>query len=539
MGHGALARKGSTAFSLPVAVALLTILTLSAAEGKQAAFPSQRLPTDSWIYDDLEKLVLLEAVDHIPLDTRPLARADVAALLSRALQADASFGRNPVAARLLREFAWELKRMGLSSPYEDTEPFMVVGDGGRFLRNYMVASGRLKAAPELDSRFGESSELGFEISLFLLPHLFVYEDLFVTEVPESEGVGDAIVAHTDLLLMTDRLYATLRTDHLDLTFGRDNVRWGPGRSGTLLLSDAAPPFFILGYRARLGESIVGEAIHGTLNAFEGRYVAGHRVELRLGRDLTVGLAESVRYDSPSVEPLYVIGIVPYALVEKLLYRDTISEGKAGHNQRNNLLQGIDVTWRPGGGSELYGELLVDDVSTESSEMPSRIAYQGGAKKIWKIAERLFILQGEYTRVWNYTYSVYYGRDFQHRDSPLGYLQGPDSENLTFWIDVDAGMQWSLQLEGNLTRKGEGEIGKPWCPEDFDSESCAVCGRTDASDLSGVVESGRALTARVIWNPRDNLRASMGLGVMNVRSEKHVEGSDRVYPVLEAGLRARW
>lgn len=512
---------------------------LPANEGVSADFPLQRLPAGSWVYDDLEKLVLLRLIDPIPLDTRPLGRSDIAVSLASAHRADASFGDNPAASRLLREFAWELGQMGLPSPYEDTKALMVVGSDRRFMRNRLAALGRLEAAPEVSSSFGERSSLGLELSVFMRPNVFFYEDIFVTEVDESESVGDALIAHSDILLMTDRAYVTLRLKHLDLTFGRDNIRWGPGRSGTLLLSDAAPPFFMFSYRGRIGKSLLGEAFHGTLNTFEGRYLAGHRVRLSLGQSLTIGLAESVRYDSPALEPLYVIGIVPYALVEKLLYRDSSPEGKAGDNQRNNIMQSVDISWRPGDGTELYGEFLADDISTESGEMPSRIGYQLGAKRIRPVSAGLLLVHAEYTRVWNYTYSVYYKRDFFYRGLPLGYAGGPDSKNLALWLTLDTGSDWSFEVEAALSRKGEGAVGSSWSPGDYCPEACGATGQADASKLSGVVETKSGVTARLFWRPKDNILASLGLGAITVRSEGHAEGCDRTYPKLEAGLQARW
>jgi len=521
------------------AVALQCLPAGASAEAGHAGFPVQRLAVDSWVYEDLEKLLLLGLVEPVSLDTRPLGRGDIALLLAEGMSADPAFASNPVASRLLREFAWELKQLGFTSPHRDTKAMMLLGTEDRFMRNRVFTAARLEAAPGTRGSFGELSRLGFELSAFLTPSVCVFEDLFATEVENSRSVGDALIAHTDILLMSERAYVTLRSKHLDLCFGRDNVRWGPGRKGTLAISDSAPPFFMFSYRGRLGRSLTGEAFHGTLNAFEGRYLAGHRVELNLGRSLSIGLAEVARYDSPTVEPLYLIGIVPYSLVEKLLYRDSGQTGTEGDNQRNNIMQAIDVSWRPSGRLELYGEFLADDVATESGDMPSRIAYQLGAKKAWSAPCGLLLLQGEYTRVWNYTYSVYYGRDFVHRDRPIGYAEGPDSESLTAWLTADPSIDWSFEVEISASRKGEGTIGQPWCPEGFDGQSCAAHGRTDASSLSGIVEERQSVTVRSTWRPRDNIAASLGLSAVRVESEGHVEGRNRTYPALQAFLSAKW
>ena len=92
----------------------------------------------------------------------------------------------------------------------------------------------------------------------------------------------------------------------------------------------------------------------------------------------------------------------------------------------------DLYWNPTRGWSLYGEFMIDDILrddglfdlTPEEGVPVRLAYQFGIRHVREGSRRL-TLQAEYTRVYNYTYSVFYDRNFFHSDEPLGYPLGPD------------------------------------------------------------------------------------------------------------------
>ena len=103
------------------------------------------------------------------------------------------------------------------------------------------------------------------------------------------------------------------------------------------------------------------------------------------------------------------------------------------------------------------------------------------------------LGAEYTRISNYTYSVYYQDvcqcDWEHLGEPLGYGLGPDVENLLLHAWTAPALSWSASAWLDVTRKGEGAIGKPWQPA---SESCACGAEPGAWTLSGSVTRTTAL-----------------------------------------------
>jgi len=207
--------------------------------------------------------------------------------------------------------------------------------------------------------------------------------------------------------------------------------------------------------------------------------------------LTIAVAEAARYQG-GAHALYLLGIVPYTLVERLDLQAAPSDSTR-HFARNNVLWSADVAWRAAPATLLYAEVLADDIAMESSDMPTRGGFQLGARVCPAWRGWGWTLGAEYTRISNYTYSVYYQDvcqcDWEHLGEPLGYGLGPDVENLLLHAWTAPALSWSASAWLDVTRKGEGAIGKPWQPA---SESCACGAEPGAWTLSGSVTRTTAL-----------------------------------------------
>jgi hypothetical protein len=351
----------------------------------------------------------------------------------------------------------------------------------------------------------------------------VTEDLRIREVAGAREVGDALVKGSNVAVDLERAAAAIRTGALEIFAGRDRFRWGPSRRGGLLLSGSAPPWTFVGYAAQMGPSLRGTAVHGTLNAQEGRYLAGHRLEWSWGPRLVIGAAEVARYESSSPELLYVLNLVPYTVVERLLQLDT--EDRAERRaQRNNVLWSADVGVRIARGHVAYAEALADDIASETSRAPDRLGFLAGHRAVFPIGARRVSAGIEAAKVWNYVYSVYYDEDcdcdLSHRGEPLGFPDGPDVERADLWADVDLGREWRIGFEAFLLRRGEGRLGEAWSP--FDSTQAGV----DASRLSGDIGTRRSVALRAGWWPADNVEAGGTVGVERVEDPRSAAGSDR-------------
>ena len=210
------------------------------------------------------------------------------------------------------------------------------------------------------------------------------------------------------------------------------------------------------------------------------------------------------------------GRFPYALVRRIHIRDASSDSLRVI-ERANVMASADVTVRPLPALTLYGELLVDDFATKSSTSPDQLGFQAGFRSERPYGEMGTRFLGEYTRVFNYTYSVSYDRNFIYRDRPLGYVLGPDVENVWLEAALDLSRDWQLRWTGDFTNHGEGRLGIPWVP-----------GQDGASSghLSGVIERRREVWGDARWLPRDNADLSAGLGFRRIENEGNVEGATR-------------
>ena len=121
---------------------------------------------------------------------------------------------------------------------------------------------------------------------------------------------------------------------------------------------------------------------------------------------------------------------------------------------------------------------------------------------------------EYARVRIYTYSVYHGQNFEYRGRPLGYLYGPDVENLWVEAGYDLSRDWQLRWSGEFVNKGEGRLGESWSPAQGEV----------GSGLSGVVEERREVWGDLRWLPRDNVDLSAGVGYRRRENVDHVSGA---------------
>lgn len=513
-----LERNAPRAVPVVAALAAAAALACAGACGSASAQPVEFLPARHAAYEEIEALAARGRLDSIAVYTRPLARIDVARALLRARRLDPEIVADLHFQRLERELVRELTDLGAPPEQEETGPLVDLGP--REERFRLTAAGHLRG--DYDERrsphyrFRDESSASARMSLQLWPAIGAFEEFGVTRIRSQRVYIDAIVAHTDLETAVLRAEITARTGALTAAAGYDYFRWGPGRRGTLLLSDAAGPMGFLYHAARLGGRVTASAVTGQLSRVERRFLAAHRIEADLSRALTVGLGEAVRYRSDNVDLLYAIGILPYAIVERIHLRDASSDSIRGV-ERANIMASMDVVWRPTRDVAFTGEVLVDDFTTENRDMPDRFAYQAGIRSDRPFGARAIRLLGEYTRVRNFTYAVDYGQNFIHRGRPLGFVLGPDVENVFVEAVFDVNRDWQLRWSGDFTNHGEGRLGDAWIEGQ---------GPVGNSGLSGVVEQRREVFGDARWMPRDNVDLSLGAGYRRLRNENNVAGRDR-------------
>ncbi|MBZ0266805.1 capsule assembly Wzi family protein [bacterium] len=469
----------------------------------------------------------------LPLATRPLPRLDVARALATLLRERPRLADTAPARRLARELAPELMRLGNGSAAgnarETRPPLEWTGEGVRLRAQAEFLASATVTGSEGEIPPGTRGILGMR--LYLRDRVFVYTDLGVEKIVDANPIGDSIVKNSPWYLSTNAAHVVVRTEAVELAFGQLENRWGAGASGTLLMSDGALAVPGIFAGRTFGGRVRAVAMTGALHHPEGRWVSAHRVEVRVTDRLRIGAHEAAVYPSSGFDPLYLVGVIPYTIVQRLHDRSA-ADGSAVGNHRNNLLIGADAVWQPGGGWQLDGELLVDDLATESAAQPDRLGYLAGVAWSGFALGSTCDARAEFAKVYRYTYAVFYGAHLIQDDVPLGYADGPDVEHARFRFDRDFGADLRLGCGWNWTRKGEGAPGEYWDPGSGGS-------RGDASHLSGVVETRNFphLRARADW--RDVVSLQAQAGVLWVSNLGHVPGDDPTSAHLRFDASVQW
>jgi hypothetical protein len=491
--------------------------------------PPVAVPVADPIYDDLRALAARRVMTIPGLTARPRPSFTLAPLLPSALARAETLAtgepRLPALARVVAELADPLHATGIDSAARPRPVLLQFGDseagesGSRFQVS-AFARFQAEASPGRGFVLTDSTRTGLRFSWIVWPNLHLFEEIYVANVEGGHEFADPLVADSDIIIFQDRVYAGLHTRYVDIILGRDRLAWGPGGNGTLLLSETSRPFTHLRLEGDfMNGRIHGVVVNGVLSQAERRYVAFHRLEWQVSRRLRVAAAEGARYNADSFEPLYLVGIIPYPLVGRLLERDNASRD-SDELVRNNVTWDLDASYFLDQGIELYGEILIDDIGTGASENPTRIAYQLGGLLTRDLHGYPFTLRGEWTRVWRYVYTVFYDADFVHEGIPLGYPQGPDSRVVRLAGAVEARPGLELGALGERIDRGEDGLGVFWDPDDP-----ALAG-VDASDFGGTVERQWRLLGTLRWRPSTvPFEALLELGGAWVQNTGHQVGEE--------------
>jgi hypothetical protein len=474
-------------------------------EGAPGTLPIEWLPAPSPFYGELHLLYAEGLLDTtVGLSFRPKARADVARLVQSA--ARGAPPRHPGVVRLGREFSREYVLEGLPAEDGYTPPLLSLPDPASVgpedraavrltLIPYLTAA--LERQFDGHTRLAHGSSIGFRLGLALGPVLF-YQDLFAGRYDGGQRFSDALVHDTDFLLYAEDLYLTWRTRWLDFSFGRARHNLGPGPETTLLHDDAAGTMTHFSYSASLfGGKLAGRAFHGDVDAAAGDRLAEHGLEWTPTPSVQLSIFEAARYSSDQWEPLYVLSLVPYSLVQKMLEQDALGDSTQG-DVRNNVIAGLGGRWRFARGHVLYGELLVDDLALEESGVPTRLGYQLGWLWARSLGARRVFAGLEWNHVDRYVYAVDYGEDFIHQEHAIGFPLGPDVGAVALRAGFDPVPEWRLTAAADWVDAGEGTLG-----EYYDGASPTGSGGAPPD------EPARAflLGGGVLWMPRDGIEVS--------------------------------
>ena len=290
----------------------------------------------------------------------------------------------------------------------------------------------------------------------------------------------------------------------DMTVGRQRIRWGPGVTGRLLLSDRAP---LDGLTFQLGlDKIHYTQIHAARDFSLGKWLLAHRLEGRVLPNLKIGISEAIVVSGGfRMRFVHLIPAFPYYLIQHLTIKGDREQDRwtnalvsvdASVNLRDNLLayaefMADDFPWAMsakgrvphmvGGiiGISLMKPLHLADgvpilmtrigelLKGAASRDPVSETSQGGHGR----PDTYYSVTAEYVRVNNYVYShknpdnTYITRTGQL----IGHRLGPDADGVYLIVavnscpEIEPGNRGQATLFFGYERHGEGALGQPWNP----------------------------------------------------------------------------
>lgn len=222
----------------------------------------------------------------------------------------------------------------------------------------------------------------------------------------------------------------LHSSYIDVTFAQQEVEWGYGESGKLILSRNPEhyPYFSISKDWGWARFI---SLHGKLQSFPSdtlsdgqkiypdKWLAAHRLEISLYKKVTLGLNENFIYGNRYADWAYLIPFNFYRAVQHKL-RD-----------RDNATISIDLEYLARPGIKLYGTVFLDEFRKSkigTNWFGNKQAFLGGFYLVDPFGLDNISLRLEYAAImpWVYTHK-YRINDYTSDYRSLGHWAGPNSE----------------------------------------------------------------------------------------------------------------
>lgn len=254
------------------------------------------------------------------------------------------------------------------------------------------------------------------------------------------------------------------------SLGRQYQSWGPGYSGSLILSDNSIGFWqgLAAGEADFGKLLGRFKITEFASAFEDDkmlYFFGRRFEKPLSTRWNLGISETALMNKA---PNPSILVLPF-----YLYQHVFGGPGSTTDKSMNTLYATDLTYLSKGGPQYYGELLIDDItaprmfSVNHFERPRKIGYTLGVYLPKFLPSTvLSTIRAEYIFVDQQTYSAtrpeFPELAYIHNGAIIGNPIGPNANALYLRAEHYVTKKWSLI--GEYFNQRQSKPGAPIPPQ---------------------------------------------------------------------------
>jgi hypothetical protein len=496
-------------------LALVLACLLGGVPARAAWHLHEEIPVESPIYRLVDDLAAQYPVAQAKLMTRPWTRLDVGRFVDQLVLDTPAAADDPAVLRLRRE----LEPGGTTAT--GLEPFYSTDQDDRSfeLSAYARTSYAEDRALDVVTR---DHRAGLQASLAVGEGGLLFADGYAGNIsPGAHGTpdrdGSFHSTRSGATVWFDRAYGTWVTRSFAVRAGHTWLEWGPGLDGTLGLSDASPALDLVAANVAVPG---GARLHwfvASLDPASSTFLAAHRLSVRAGPSVEFSLSELARFNGASNVPLYLVPVVPYALLDRRVRgASDLPADSLARTGRNNVLYTLDLswTWRPG--TRLYGEVMVDDVTLHHTR-PLAVGWQAGLHLRRRTAGVAWSLRGDFTRVYPYAYANRDGHDFLHAGFPTAYPLGPDVERFTARLELRPSPAWGYGVEGASVRKGAQPLGTAWRP--------GLPIPADFSHLTYPIAQDQRAALFADWSPSPSITVSVAGGMTWLHDRGGVVGAD--------------
>jgi hypothetical protein len=202
------------------------------------ALVSTNVPLDHWSYDAVDKLTSYGLIDSAMLTTRPISRIEMARHIAQAMYRLRQEENPPgvllsIVDRLKEEFDGELMLIGvLDGSFGGTYIKPVEDPYGKYLY--------AKREPDMENARGDVFHRGSNYRAGFASRGTLFDEFAFYLHPEYAGSSEED-ADVDLI----EGYGKAMAGPIEIEVGRDSLWWGPGRHGSILMSNNAAPFTMI------------------------------------------------------------------------------------------------------------------------------------------------------------------------------------------------------------------------------------------------------------------------------------------------------
>lgn len=312
-------------------------------------------------------------------------------------------------------------------------------------------------------------------------------------------------------ISTINTYMKFKLPWFELQLGKDNLWWGPGHYGALLISDNSPSWDMLKLSASYDKFTFAYFTGMLRSPLGDRYISGHRLEALITPRFRLGIHEVVVYGN-RFELHYLNPVTIYFFATPALEASSDSIN-------DNMLPVLDFELLPLKNVKLYGELVVDDYQ-----------HPWDPKDVHNWANLFGVLLGiyytnplglndtdlhvEYTFINQFCYThLIPMNSYQNYGYVIGHWLGPDSDYFRFDVNRYFTDRLSLGISYELERHGEGSMDKPW----------PIPGVGEWQFLSGVIERRDTVGLRLSYESIDRYLLSASYEYSSTRNVENKLG----------------